>query len=115
MAEELKDSLGRTIKLRKLNALLQLRLYKAMGAEGSNIDNYTFMAECAAMVESIDGVPNPFPRTERDIEASVQLLDDAGMGAVMAHRAIKILETRKADAEAANGDSAGPLATSAAS
>ncbi|CAH2606143.1 protein of unknown function (plasmid) [Rhodovastum atsumiense] len=115
MAEVITDAKGRKLTLRPINALAQLRLFKAMGPEGSDNPKYCLMAECAAMVADIDGVPNPLPRTEGELERAIDALDTPGVAAVMVYRAQKILETREAAEQAVQETKEGPLAISGAS
>ena len=76
------DATGRTIELRRPNALDRLRLFKAVGPALAENDRYLGLALLAACVTAIDGVPVPPPATENQIEALVQRLDDSGLTAV---------------------------------
>ena len=76
------DATGRSIELRRPNALDRLRLFKAVGPALAENDRYLGLAMLAACVTAIDGVPVPPPATENQIESLVQRLDDAGLTAV---------------------------------
>ncbi|HTR17159.1 MAG TPA: hypothetical protein VMI52_09020 [Acetobacteraceae bacterium] len=76
------DRDGRSLVVRKLNALDRLRLFKAVGAVLAENEPYLGMAMLAASVCSIDAVPVPFPGNEAQVEALVSRLGDAGIAAV---------------------------------
>ena len=76
------DAAGRSIELRRPNALDRLRLFKAVGPSLADNDRYLGLAMLAACVTAIDSVPVPPPTTESQIESLVQRLDDAGLTAV---------------------------------
>jgi hypothetical protein len=75
------DGGGRTLTLRRLDALDRLRLFKALGAELSLNTPYLGMALLACSVTAIDGVPVPPPVTEDHLEALVRRLGDHGIAA----------------------------------
>lgn len=79
---EVKDSRGRLIKYRRLNALDRAKLFKAIGPEHSTTAPYVGMAMIASSATEIDGVPVPFPFNESQIDAAINRLDDEGMEAV---------------------------------
>ena len=81
-AWQVPDGTGRTLTLRRLDALDRLRLFKALGAELSLNAPYLGMALLAASVTEIDGLPVPPPITEDQLEALVRRLGDAGIAAV---------------------------------
>jgi hypothetical protein len=74
---------GRVLKLRKLKALDQVRLLRAIGAEQSSNQPYVRIVEAAASIESVDGIPNPIPRTESQIDAMIGRIGDEGLNAVV--------------------------------
>ena len=76
------DANGRSIELRRPNALDRLRLFKAVGPALAENDRYLGLSMLAACVTAIDGVPVPPPATENQIEALVQRLDDPGLTAI---------------------------------
>jgi hypothetical protein len=76
------DRLGRKIKLRRLNALDRLRIYKAAGPELALNQPWLAMALLASSVTAIDEIPVPVPVTEGQIEHLVERLGDHGMDAV---------------------------------
>ena len=84
MADEVVDTRGRLLLLRRLSVLDRLRLYEAAGAELSRNDRWLGLAVLAASVAAIDGVPVPMPASKAGIEAAVQRLDEEGLAAVAA-------------------------------
>jgi hypothetical protein len=82
--EEVTDSQGRRLSLRRLSLLERLRLFEAAGAELARNDRWLGLAALAASVSAIDGVPLPFPATKAAVEAAVQRLDEPGIAAVAA-------------------------------
>jgi hypothetical protein len=76
------DKLGRTITIRPVTALDRLRLLKASGPELSQNDGWLSMAILALSVVELNGIPRVMPANERQIEAAVAELGDAGLQAV---------------------------------
>lgn len=76
------DVSGRILRVRRPGALDRLRLFKAVGPSLANNDRYIGYAMLAMCVTSIDGVPQPPPANEGQLEALVQRLGDAGMVAI---------------------------------
>jgi phosphate uptake regulator len=76
------DRAGRTLLLRRMDALDRLRLFKALGPALSVNTPYLGMALIAASVSSIDGVPVPPPITEDQLEALIRRLGDDGLAAL---------------------------------
>ena len=80
---EVTDSTGRKIKLRKPGVLAQYRLVKAIGAESAANTTLVQMYLPVLYVAQIgEEVVFP-PSTEREVEAVISLLDEAGLVAVM--------------------------------
>ena len=119
----LTDALGRKLTVRKLTALDQLKLYRAIGAEHSANQPVFYMSSAAAAVSHIEGLYLPFPKNEAAIDDRIKRLGDEGMAAVQAWQMSEIrqvMEAAKAamDAAEASGEEASaadPLAASAAS
>jgi len=84
MMQDVLDSGGRVLTLRRLTALDRLRLYKAIGAVLAENAPYLGMALLAISVMAIDGVPIPLPGSEGQLEGILQRLGDAGIEAVAA-------------------------------
>jgi hypothetical protein len=82
--DDIADSDGRHLTIRRMHALDKLRLFKAVGPELAQNQPYLGLALLACSVTAIDGVPVPVPVTEAQIEALVSRLGDAGMTAVAA-------------------------------
>lgn len=80
--ETVTDSLGRVLTIRKLDALAELDLIEAAGA---NADNRAWMtrATLAACVSDIDGVPRVFPHDRLAIRAQVKRVGAEGIQAVI--------------------------------
>jgi len=76
------DQSGRTIIVRRINALDRLRLLKAAGPELSQNDAWLNLAALALSVIEINGIPRATPVNERQIEAAVMELGDFGLQAV---------------------------------
>jgi hypothetical protein len=76
------DSMGRTLALRRLNALDKLRLFKAAGPMLAQNPLWLGMATLACAVTEIDAIPVPLPTNEAQIEALVARLGDAGITAI---------------------------------
>lgn len=98
--EQIQDSRGRTIQLRKLGPLEQGRIVMAVG--GDTASNQTFMsgfALPAAMVVYIDDLPYGLPNSLVQIEAVLKELGEEGMQAINEHFLAKY-EAAKAEADA---------------
>jgi hypothetical protein len=76
------DETGRVLRIRRPGALDRLRLFKAVGPTLSTNERYVGYAMLAMCVTIIDGVPQPAPANEGQLEALVQRLGDAGMVAI---------------------------------
>lgn len=114
MSETVKDSKGRSLRLRTLGVLEQARMLRAIGAAQSQNMPYVHMVECALMVAAIDEVPVAFPQNENQIDSLLKQLGDEGVTAMMVHRIAQIKSTADAEeAAAAGGNAADPLAPSA--
>ena len=68
---EIRDTLGRRLVLRQLNAVDRLRLFKALGPSLSENAAYLGLALLAVSVSSMDDVPLPAPGSEAQLEALV--------------------------------------------
>lgn len=79
---EVTDARGRVIVVKKLNALDKMRLSRLVGADGAINQAYFGYALLAASVVSIDGDPEPFPKSIQAVEAMVSQLDDDGLDAI---------------------------------
>lgn len=76
------DTLGRVLRVRRPGALDRLRLFKAVGPALASNERYVGYAMLAMCVSGIDGVPQPAPANEGQLEGLVQRLGDAGMIAI---------------------------------
>jgi hypothetical protein len=77
------DGRGRVFTLRKPQVLAQFRLVKMLDAETAQNASYVQMLFPVLFVAAIDGTPQGFPQSEREIEALIARLDDDGLVAVM--------------------------------
>ena len=77
-----RDSRGRVLSLRRLDALRRLRLLKAAGPELSANDSWLNIAALACSVFEIDSVPRATPSNEPQIETLVAELGDEGLEAI---------------------------------
>lgn len=82
--QEVTDSLGRKLMVRRPGALEKLRLFKAIGGENSKNEIYLGYATLAISVTSIDGQPMEPCKNEAHVEALVSELGDEGIEAVAA-------------------------------
>jgi hypothetical protein len=78
-----KDSAGRTIKVKRLSALDRVRLFRAMGATDSENRLLQSYAATAAAVTEIDGHPVPFPSTSLQLDALIGRLDEHGLASAI--------------------------------
>lgn len=100
---QVKDSLGRSIGIRKIGPLERMRLFKAIGPQNSKNEQYLGIAMLAYSCAEIDGEPVSAPLSEVQMEALVTRLGDEGIDA--AGRAqIEDLGVTEADIEASGGD-----------
>jgi hypothetical protein len=110
---ELTTPAGRRVKIRNLTVLDQTRLYRAMGADHSLNQPYSWVVMAGAAVYEIDGVPCPMPRDERGIDSMLERLGDDVINTVLVHQRMemesKVEEARKA-LEGEGKLAAGPLA-----
>lgn len=82
VATEITDSLGRKLKVRRLDALGSFDIMDALGGESSGNQVLLGYSNLAATVIEINGVPRPFPRDKKAIRASVAALGTEGLMAV---------------------------------
>ncbi len=78
----LTDATGRVLHVRLPGALDRLRLFRAVGPALANNERYVGYAMLAMCVSAIDGVPQPTPMNEVQLEVLVRRLGDAGMVAI---------------------------------
>src|SRR4051794_22882590 len=79
---EVTDAQGRVLQVRRPGPLDRLRLFKAVGPALASNERYVGYAMLAMCVSAIDGVPQPAPANEGQLEALVSRLGDAGMVAI---------------------------------
>lgn len=77
-----RDSRGRTIGLRELTVLDQMRLLRRLGGENSPFFSFCMRL---ARVASIDGDPVQIPETDLRFEALAQRLGEEGVTALVVH------------------------------
>jgi hypothetical protein len=73
---------GLAITLKKPGVLAPFRLVKMLGETATN-QTYMRMVLPFLFVVAIDGEPQPFPQSEREIEALITRLDEPGIAMVM--------------------------------
>jgi hypothetical protein len=78
-----KDSAGRTIKVKRLSALDRVRLFRAMGATDSENRMLQSYAATAAAVTEIDSAPVVFPISSVALDFLIQRLDEHGLSAAI--------------------------------
>ena len=77
------DSLGRSLEVRKLDALAELDLIEAAGGQNAENARWMMMATFAACVITIDGVPLISPRNRDDIRKHMRRVGSEGIQAVI--------------------------------
>jgi hypothetical protein len=76
------DSKGRRITLKKPGVLAQYRLIEALGGSASN-ETLVAMTMPIIYVAAIDGDPVYMPAKRSDVDATITILGDEGLEAVM--------------------------------
>jgi hypothetical protein len=76
------DASGRTIGIRKMQALDRLKMFEVVGPDNAKNEPYLGYAALAFHVASIDGDPVNRPSNKLQLEALIQRLGDDGMNAV---------------------------------
>lgn len=115
MSDIVTDAKGRKFTTRKMNVLDQVKLLRAIGAEQSGNQPYVQIVMMAASVSEVDGVPQPVPTNERQIDAAISKIGDEGFAALMVDMRRQMEALEKAAEEAADGEvnTPDPLAPSA--
>lgn len=96
------DTRGRTIGVKKMNALQRMRLFKLIGADGATNPQYVGYAILAASAVSLNGAAMGAGDVGSliELEHRVQILDDDGLDAIG-----KVLRSQEPDqAPDAQGD-----------
>jgi hypothetical protein len=93
------DGSGRQIGSRRMSVLESARFFELLGPDNSRNEAFLALAVPAYLAVEIDGEPMHRPMTRRELDARMQLLDEAGIEAVNG----AIIEHWGA-AEAASGD-----------
>lgn len=102
-ATTLVDARGRRLTLRDLTVLDQVRLLRAIGPAQSANEPYVNIVNVCASVADIDGDVMPFPSNEREIDALVRMIGDAGFAAIGVEIKRQIDEVHAAAEAAAKG------------
>ena len=76
------DAGGRTIGIRRMQALDRLKMFEVVGAENAKNEAYLGYAALAFHVCSIDGEAVSRPSNKIQLEALIQRLGDDGLNAV---------------------------------
>lgn len=76
------DGTGRVLEFQRPGPLDRLRLFKAVGPALACNERYVGYAMLAMCVSAIDGVPQPSPMNEGQLESLVHRLGDEGMVAI---------------------------------
>lgn len=108
----LTDAKGRKLTIRGISLVEQYRLAKAVGSATAQNEVAWSMAQTAASVRDIDGVPLMYPTSDPQVELNIVQIGDEGYAAFVEWLRA---ETAKAMASAKAAGDAGPLETSAAS
>ncbi len=116
MLDVITDASGRKLTLRKLNVLDQVKLLRAVGPDQARNQPYVEIVTMAASVSDIDGIPMILPNNERQIDAAIGRIGDAGVAALMVHiqrEFASVIKAAEAAAEDGEVKPADPLAPSA--
>jgi len=84
MEEVVVDAQGRKLTLRRVGAVEQMRIFKALGPVLSENGPYVNGAMIAAAVAMIDELPLPFPTSEAAVEAALERIGLPAMDVVAA-------------------------------
>ncbi|MDA8231701.1 MAG: hypothetical protein M0006_10215 [Magnetospirillum sp.] len=76
------DATGRSISIKRMNALDRLRMFEAVGSENVKNEAYLGYATLAFHVASIDGDSILKPANKLQLEGLIQRLGDDGLSAV---------------------------------
>jgi hypothetical protein len=98
MADVVSDAAGRKLVLRRMGAVEQLRIFKALGPELSENGPYVNGALIAASVAMIDELPLPFPVNEAGVEAALERIGLEAMAVVARAMAPQTAEALARDA-----------------
>ena len=110
----IKSAGGKSIELRALSVLDQMKVIRAMGAMHSSNYLYREMVESAFMVICVDGKYPARPGNEEQIDKLIGRLGDDVMEAVMAWRTREIFTAMKAAEDAVWGEEDGKPADESA-
>lgn len=100
--KQVKDSRGRVIKIRELNALQEARIVCAAGAEFAlNLMYMNMYVMPAAAVESIDGDEYSVPLNPTQIDAMLTVLGKDGLLAVNKYLQAEAEADKKTDSQLA--------------
>lgn len=95
------DAKGRKLTFKPIDPLEEYRLSGMMGAKTAS-DRALEIASVACGVRSIDGEMQPFPNSERELQARIQILGADGFGAI--YKAAEALVSVQDDRPAPSGD-----------
>lgn len=97
------DAKGRKLETRDFTVLDQVRLLRAIGPGQSSNEPYVNIVQMAASVASIDGVPCPMVKNEKDIDAAIARVGDEGFSALLVDMKRQVDVLTAAAEEAAEG------------
>jgi hypothetical protein len=84
------DATGKKLTIRKLTALDQLKLYRAIGSEHCDNQRVYWMSAAAAGVSHINGVFMPFPKNQDQIDDRMKRIGDEGLAVIMQDQAAEV-------------------------
>ena len=110
------DALGRCLKVKRIGALARYDLLRLLGPDAAGHADLIGLALVAQSVCEIDGEPVATSRTERELRALIQRLDDEGLDAASAAHEVNFNtgSARSAEGEAL-GESLGAGGSSVSS
>lgn len=109
-----KTATGKTLKLRRLSVLDQMKVVRAMGPYHSANHLYREIVESAFMVVSVDNEYPAHPTSQEQIDKLVLRLGDDVMESVIAWRTSEISAAMKAAEDALWGEGGKPTDADAA-
>lgn len=77
------EGVAHSLTLKRPHVLAGFRLVRLLDPEVAQNGAYVDMIGSLLYVSAVDGIPQPFPQSEREIEGLISRLDTAGMTALM--------------------------------
>lgn len=78
----IRDSLGRTIRLKKISTMMRYKVFEVLGNELSKNEMYLASAYALFCITEIDGLIVPTLQNKAELDALIARLGDAGLEAI---------------------------------